>query len=148
MIRLVISSFVVTVGFGIIFHVKGKKLFFAALGASIGSVVSFLCTKAGYHYFLVHFFTAIVFSLYAEVMSRYLKTPVTILLISEIICFVPGGLMYQTMEELIRGNNALSMQYGFEALASAAALALGIMVSASIFKVQLYWQGYWNKRLI
>lgn len=138
MLTYVISAFFATMGFGLLFHIRGSKLFFASLGGSIGGVVSYLCSMLGMHYFLVLLFTAIVFSMYAEVMSRVLKTPVTILIISEIICFVPGGLMYETMASFIRGDNEMALHFGIEALASAGALALGIMISSSLVKVYFY----------
>lgn len=140
MIGQVISVFFATYGFGYLFHIRSKKLLYASLGGMLGGLVFYLCNWYGMHYFLVNLFTALVLSLYSEIMSRYLKCPVTILLISEIICFVPGGLMYRSMEELIKSNSALSLQYGIEVLGSAVALAIGIMLATSLFRVALFWQ--------
>ena len=138
MIRMAISSYIVTFGFGVLFNIHGKKLFYAPFGASIGSIVYLVCKYLNYHYFISLLLTAVVFSLYAELMSRKLKTPVTLFVISATICFVPGGLMYNTMAEIIKGNMDKSLALGFEALASAGALALGIMIASTIIKIYFY----------
>lgn len=144
MIQLAVSSFVITFCYAIIFQIRGKNIFYASLGASLGSIVYDACMTAGLHYFLALLYTSIVISCYSEMMSRKRKAPVTLFLISAIICFVPGGLMYHTMAEIIQGNMEKSVSLGMEALASAGALALGIMITSSLFKVYIFVKRTWR----
>lgn len=144
MIQMAISSFIITFCYAIIFQVRGKNILYASLGASLGGIVYHICMNVGLHYFLSLLYTSIVISCYSEVMSRKRKAPVTLFLISAIICFVPGGLMYHTMAEIIQGNMEKSVSLGMEALASAGALALGIMITSSLFKVYFFVRKNWK----
>ena len=129
------SAFLATLGFGIIFNIKGKKLFFASLGGAISCFFYSLSLKFNLSELSSLFISAIFFSSYCEVFARILRTPVTTLVICSLIPLVPGGGMYYTMLEAVNGNISKSLDLGLNTLASAGTLALGIIFVSTITKL-------------
>lgn len=132
----IIAAYLATLGFGIIFNIKGKKLQFAAIGGSLGWFVYKLSLNVTGENITSLFLAAICFSIYAEILARILKTPVTTFVVCALITLVPGGGMYYTMSEAITGNVNKSLQIGLETLAQAGALALGIAVISTVMKIK------------
>ena len=128
-------AFFATLGFGILFNIKGKNLFYAALGGGLSWFVSLICFEFGLDTTSSFFISAIIFSIYSEIMARVLKTPVTSLIICALIPLVPGGGMYYTMYEAVNGNIMESIELGLNTLASAGSLALGVIFVSTITKL-------------
>ena len=122
-------------GFGILFNIKGNKLFYAALGGGISWFVSLYCESLGFNINSSFFISSIVFSIYSEIMARVLKTPVTTLIICALIPLVPGGGMYYTMYEAINGNVMESIELGLNTISSAGSLALGIIFVSTLTRL-------------
>ena len=134
MITQSVFAFFATLGFGILFNIKGHKLFYAGLGGGISWFVSLYCESLGFDTISSFFIASIIFSIYSEVMARVLKTPVTTLIICALIPLVPGGGMYYTMVEAITGDIMKSLEIGIKTIASAGALALGVILVSTITK--------------
>ncbi|WP_244833016.1 threonine/serine exporter family protein [Clostridium sp. BJN0001] len=127
-----ISSFAASIGFGILFNIKGKKLLFAAIGGSI-SWMSYLTFKnLDYSNVLSFFLSAVIFSIYSEIFARILKTPVTTLIVVALIPLVPGTGMYNTMYETVTGDINSASLTAINTIASAGSLALGVIFVSSI----------------
>ena len=134
MIEQVIVAFAASFGFGIIFNIKGIKLIFAAIGGGLSWFCYLYLNNNGISTILSLFISSIIFSIYSEICARYLKTPVTTLVICALIPLVPGAGMYYTMYETILGNVSGAVQLGLNTLASAGALALGVIFVSTITK--------------
>lgn len=130
-----IFAFFATLGFGILFNIKGKKLFYAGLGGGLSWFTSLICQDFGFNINASFFISSITFSLYSEVMARILRTPVTTLIICALIPLVPGGGMYYTMYEAINGNILESITLGLNTLSSAGSLALGILFVSTLTRL-------------
>lgn len=134
MLIQIIISFFSAFGFGIIFNIKGKNLIFAAIGGTLSWLSYLYLSKNGISTILSLFISSILFSIYSEICARYLKTPVTTLIICALIPLVPGSGMYYTMYETVLGNIRGAVTLGLNTLASAGALALGIIFVSTITK--------------
>jgi uncharacterized membrane protein YjjB (DUF3815 family) len=132
MIEQVIVAFVASLGFGVIFNIKGEKLIFAAIGGGLSWFCYLYLTKNGIGVILSLFISSIIFSIYSEICARYLRTPVTTIVICALIPLVPGAGMYNTMYETILGNIKGAVELGLNTLASAGALALGVIFVSTI----------------
>ena len=137
-----LMAFIASLGFGVIFNIRGKKLFFAALGGAICSISLALDFSIN----LSLFISSISFSIYSEIFARILKTPVTTLVVCSLIPLVPGGGMYYTMLEVVHGNIEKSLELGLNALAAAGTLALGIIFVGTITKLIVRSNLYKKKR--
>ncbi|WP_288221142.1 threonine/serine exporter family protein [uncultured Clostridium sp.] len=134
MIIEVIAAFISSFAFGIVFNIKGKNLFFAALCGALGWFVYKLSLKLGITDTTSLFLASLALSIYSEIFARILKTPVTSFVIAALIPLVPGGGMYYTMVEAITGDVMKSLEIGIKTIASAGSLALGIILVSTITK--------------
>ncbi|MBR3839838.1 MAG: threonine/serine exporter family protein [Erysipelotrichales bacterium] len=136
MIKLAIASFLATLGFAIMFNIRGEKVFYASLCGSVGAIVYHLTLNVWhYNLFLTMLYTSMAMSLYSEIMARKLKAPVTLFLICGLICFVPGGTMYYTMMEILNNNTAGATALFMQVMSSSGALAIGIVVVSTVVKL-------------
>lgn len=138
MVTSALYSFIATAGFGVLFNIRGKKLFWAALGGGLAWYMYLLIDKFTASQLLSYFAASIAAGMYSEIMARLLKTPVTVFVMCSIIALVPGGGMYYTMFESIQGNVSKSLSLGIETMSIAGAIALGILVSSSLVKLATY----------
>ncbi len=118
--------------FGIIFNIRGKKLFFAALGGGFCQLAFSLSAFFLKNEISQYFFATIITAVYAELLARLLKTPATVFLVPSIIPLVPGSMMYATMEYCIMGDLNAFQYMLLETIGVAGSLAMGILVVSSI----------------
>ena len=130
-----IFAFFASIGFGILFNIKGSKLFYAGLGGGLSWFISLYCESLGLNTTSSFFIASIVFSIYSEIMARVLKTPVTSLIICALIPLVPGGGMYYTMYEAINGNIMQSIELGINTISNAGSLAIGIIFISTLTRL-------------
>ena len=136
MISLAISAFFATIGFAVMFQIKGKKVIYAALGGSVGAIVYHLTLNIlGYSAFVSLLYTSMAMSLYSEICARLLKCPVTLFLICALICFVPGGTMYYAIMALISGDGTEAVSLITYVMSAASALAIGIVLVSTAVKL-------------
>ena len=124
----IFSAAVGTLGFAFVFNIRGKKVFFAALGGFLGWVLFLrfgLFLKSEVIRYLI---VSIVISIYAELMARILKTPTTLFSVVCLIPLVPGGGLYYTMTNALSGNFGGFIEKGGNTLLLASALSLGVVI--------------------
>lgn len=130
----VIAAFFVAYGFGILFNIKGKYLKLAGFGGAIGWFAYKFSLLCGMTIPLSYFISAISFGVFCEICARIYHTPSTILAVCSLIPLVPGYGVYNCMYQFIVGDYMLAIQYGVETLSSAGSLALGIILTSTVFK--------------
>lgn len=128
-------AFIASLGFGILFNIRGKNLFFAALGGCISWFIYLILKTNGQSEIYSLFISSIVFSMYSEICAKILKTPVTTIIICALIPLVPGAGMYYTMYEIINGNSSKALELGLRAIGNAGTLALGIIFVSTITRL-------------
>lgn len=106
----------------------------AALGGAIGWT-AYLLFQFLHHDIAQNFFAAVALSIYAELMSRLLKKPVTYFIIVSLIPLVPGKGIYYTMLYCLQGDINLFVTEGLHTLGVACALALGILLISSLVRL-------------
>jgi uncharacterized membrane protein YjjB (DUF3815 family) len=136
-----------SLGFGVIFNIKGKNLIFASLGGFLAWYVYLVSLDYNSSNLLALFIASFAAGLYSEALARILKSPVTTFSICAIIPFVPGGGMYYTMLESVQGNISQFLSIGLNTISSAGAIAVGILLASSITKVILTIQREKTSRL-
>ena len=131
----IIGSFLATLGFGIMFNIKGLKLLNASICGVIGYITYSSMLYCNISDNMALFIASAVFTLYAEIMAKKLKTPVTTFIVCALIILVPGNGMYQTMLSVIEGNLDQALILGIATIANAVSLALGTMLISTISKL-------------
>ena len=84
---------------------------------------------------ICYFIVAWAISTYSEIMARVLKTPTTTFITAALIPLIPGGSLYYTMANAFHGNMEGFLQKAIYTLQLSAALALGIIVSTTLFNI-------------
>ena len=129
-----IAAAVGALGFSVLFNIRGKNLIFAALGGGLSwglfLILELLIESEAICYFIV----ALMASLYAEAMARLLRSPATIFIAPSMIPLVPGASLYYTMANALDGNVDGFIKKGIDTLTLAAALSIGVIVSAVIMR--------------
>lgn len=116
-----------TLGFNVLFHIRGKKLLLATLGGLISWTVFLAAEPILPGEALRYFLAAAVITLYSEALARLEKTPTTTFLVPSVVPLIPGSSLYYTM------NYALNQQWpdfarqALYTLELAGALAVGII---------------------
>jgi uncharacterized membrane protein YjjB (DUF3815 family) len=133
-----LGGFLASLGFGVLFNIHGRSLFFAGIDGAIGGVVYNMMIVMGAGEIFANFAGAIAFSFAAEIMARLLKTTVTTFTAPALIPLVPGGTVYKMMVQLIQGHLDTGLQLGLQTLEVGGVLALGIMLVSTLSRL-FFW---------
>ncbi|MDO5785647.1 MAG: threonine/serine exporter family protein [Eubacteriales bacterium] len=120
-------------GFGMIFHMKRRRLPLAALGGGLIWALFLLCSQLGCSLFAANLIAAFFAAAYAECMAHLWKAPATIFVVTAFIPLVPGGSLYYTMSAIVAENRIEMLQYGSQTGLVAGALAFGILMFTAVY---------------
>ncbi len=132
---MVLYAAVATLGFTVLFNIRGKKMLIAVLGGCIGWFTYLLLHRLSSSTIFSFFIASLAVGLYSELMAVLWKQPATIFNVCAIIPLVPGSGMYYTMFESIQGEVSKSISLGLETISIAGAIAAGIALASSIAKI-------------
>lgn len=135
------TALLASFGFGILFNIKGNKLFAAAVIGGMGGFIYDGLSHLGYSQAWNLFVTSICISLMSEMCARFLKCPVTTFLICAIIPLVPGSGMYYTMLEVVQNRIDGAIVLGVDTIIQACSIAIGCILVSSMVQI-----GYQLKR--
>jgi len=133
----ILVSFTGAFAFSLLFNLKGKRLLFASLGGLLCGVVFYLTSLISEREAFRYLFASIAVTLYAEVIARILKSPMTCFLSSGIIPLVPGEALYRSMSAALHGNLDAFFNYGMEAIYISLSIAAGILLISPIKSIVL-----------
>lgn len=117
-----LSAFVGSLGFCLLFHVTMKYTFPAALGGFLCWGIYLISTGIFDGIFFPSLMTSAFCALYSEISARVFHTPATVFYIPAIIPLIPGSTLYYTMSYLVQKDITASQEYA----AATAQYALGI----------------------
>ena len=123
----IFTGFLGSLGFSVLFNIRGRKLWVASLGGLISWTIFLLLEPVFQGEASRYFFAAAAVTVYSEVFARVLKTPTTTFLVSSIVPLIPGGSLYYTMNYALNEQWDLFVQKAFSTLELALALAVGII---------------------
>ena len=124
-----------SLGFGMMYGLRSKKLIYVALGSALSWFVYLLTMNLGLMEVLAYAVAAGVGTVYSEIMARGIKTPVTAFVIPVNVALVPGASMFYSLLALMQKDTARFIDRGKYALSVACAMALGIFVATMVFKL-------------
>lgn len=116
-----------TLGFNVLFNIRGRKLLFATLGGLISWTVFLALEPLLPSEALRYFLSAAVITVYGEVLARVEKTPTTTFLVPSIIPLIPGSALYYTMNYALGEQWSQFAEQAFYTLQLALSLAVGII---------------------
>ena len=134
-IMQLVTAFVGSWGFAMLFHVRRERLLPASLGGLLAWGVYLLMGFVSGQDVVRYFFASVALTVYAEVMARVVKCPATLFLVTASIPLVPGGSLYRTMQFFMQNDlDALSRQ-ALTTVLLAVAIAVGMLFPTSVFQL-------------
>ncbi len=128
-----ITGFIGSFCFAILFHLRGMRLVVSALGGLFSWAMYLLLGCVISSEALCYFLVAVSISLYSEIMARILRTPATPIITTSLIPLIPGSSLYYTMAYAFESDWLLFWDKGIHTLKLASALAIGIIgVTATV----------------
>ena len=135
----VLFAFLSSAAFAVIFNVRGLGVLICSLGGALGWLAYLLSAPLLQSDIAQMFVAAVVISVYAEVMARIRKYPVTGYQLVAILPLVPGGNIYYTMEHAINGEIDAFLSSLLHTLGLAGAIAVGVLLVSSAVRM---WSSY------
>ena len=130
-----IAVFVGCCGFCILFNVHGRGCVLCIIGGVATWMLYLLWGALGCDIYAANLFAALFAALYAEVMARVRKCPSMPYLVITILPLLPGAGVYYTMSLGLEGNMMDAVAKGMETIGVAGALAVGILLVSSVFRI-------------
>ncbi len=129
------GSFIGAVGFAIYFNIHGPGGLLCALGSVLAWSTYLVTIHFTDNVIWANFTGAMVASLYAETMARIRKYPAISYLVVSIFPLIPGAGVYYTMTYAVQGQMDRFANNGMLTAAIAGAIALGILLVSSAFRL-------------
>jgi uncharacterized membrane protein YjjB (DUF3815 family) len=135
MIKQLLTNFIVSGAFAVIFNVPQKSILQCCIVGMIGRL---LHSSLVYHDFdtvqatlISSFFIGVI----SQIFAKIYKTPVIVFSISGIIPLVPGGLAYDATKNFVEDHYNLGIQIAVKAIMTAGAIAVGLVLSEVITQI-------------
>ncbi len=128
-----------SLGFAVLFNVRGKTIFYAALTGGIGGFVYLYCFKVlNMQEGLANFYGAVALTVCAEILARRLKITVTTILACALIPLVPGGGAYRFMTAFMEGEIYKGLTYVLDTFTNAGMLCIGTLIVSALTRFFFY----------
>ncbi len=130
-----ISAFFATAAFSLIFSIPKKYIIHAGLTGGFGWFIYLFVMNLQEDKSLANLFATLFVALVSHVLARIYKAPVTMFLIPGIIPMVPGAGMFHIVQSILYNQHNSAILYFFETFKMAGAIALGIFIVDTVFRV-------------
>ena len=138
-LMLNIGAFIGCVGFSIYFNIHGPGILVCCFGGVLTWSTYLVALELGVGLIYANLIGGIVASVYAEVMARIRRFPAISYLVVSLFPLLPGAGIYYTMAYAVENEMTRFAQKGFQTAAIAGALALGILLVSTAFRI---WSNY------
>jgi uncharacterized membrane protein YjjP (DUF1212 family) len=128
-----ITSFISSVAFSIIFKINKRHLVIAGVCGALTYIVYFAVLAATDSLFWASFICSAVLALYSEINARIRKAPSIVMFIPGIIPIVPGGYLYRCVRDYICELTGSAINELTNAGAIALGMAGGIVALTIVF---------------
>ena len=121
-----------SLGFALLFRVRGKLLIFAFLGGLLSWGTYCIAGNFVGHEALQYLIATIVLTLYSEVFARVLRCPSTIMLVTGWIPLIPGGALYYSISALVQDNMSLFVDRILHTFLLMIAMSAGMLIGMTV----------------
>lgn len=132
MLEQLITSFVATAAFAILFHVPKGTLLQCGFVGMLGWMLYTLFLQVPVSPIMATLIASFVVTLTSQIFAKIYKTPVIVFSVSGIIPLVPGGLAYDAMRNVVENHYDQAVQLAAKAFMLSGAIAIGLVFSEVI----------------
>ena len=134
-VMLNIGCFIGCIGFSVYYNIHGPGILICTLGGTLTWSTYLLALHLGIGVIYANLIGGIVASVYAETMARIRRFPAISYLVVSLFPLLPGAGIYYTMAYAVESEMTSFAQKGFQTAAIAGALALGILLVSTAFRI-------------
>ena len=128
------GSFLAVVAFCFILNTPRRHILFAGLTGAAGWALYLVLEMRLMNTGAATFISGCLVSLCAQLLARFLKTPVTVFVIPGILPLVPGAGMYHIVDSMLR-SDGMTSYYVTQTLVAAGMIAMSIIVVDGLFRL-------------
>ncbi len=132
------ASVVGTIGFGMIYQMKPKRLPVVAVGGFIACAVFLISRQLGAGMFAANLIASFISGLYSVICARVIKAPVIVFLTPSLIPLVPGGYLFLAIRSLTASDYKAFYDNVVSTAVVAFGISAGIICSSVVGKLILY----------
>lgn len=129
MLGQIVTSFLASAGFALLFNVPRNMLIKCGFVGMISWMVYYLLYTEGMDAVPASLIASFVVALISHFFAKRFKTPVIIFNVSGIISLVPGGLAYDAMRHFVLNDYNIALQMAAKVLMISGAIAAGLLIS-------------------
>lgn len=130
-----ITSFVATAAFGVIFNAPKETLVKCGLVGMGGWIIYFISENYTSDAIIATFGATLFVGIVSQELAKFYKTPVIIFSVAGIIPLVPGGLAYDTMRNFVENDYFSALTLGAKVTMLSGSIAFGLVFSEVINQV-------------
>ncbi|MBO8175884.1 threonine/serine exporter family protein [Aeribacillus pallidus] len=127
-----VTSFIASSGFGIIFNVPNRSLIKCGFVGMVGWMIYFLLVHFSFDPVFSTFMASLAVAILSQLFAKVAKMPMIIFSVSGIIPLVPGGLAYDAMRHFVINDYNGAIQLAAKAFLISGAIAVGLVFSEAI----------------
>ena len=142
----IVTAFLGSLGFSVLFNLRRTKLLIAALGGMLSWSLFLLLGLWFSGEPIRYFFASAFVTIYAEIFARIKKTPTTSYFVPGFIPMIPGGALYSTMKYALNADWPLFGKAAAYTVQLALGIAAGIIVVSSGMRMVVAAYRYLRKR--
>lgn len=129
MLAQLITSFIATGVFGVIFNAPKHTLFKCGLIGMGGWMIYLLLADNNHNTVLATVAAAAFVGIISHVFAKVYKSPVIIFSVAGIIPLVPGGLAYDSMRNIVENDYNMGVSLAAQAFLLSGSIAFGLVFS-------------------
>ena len=127
-------------GFSILFNIHGPGGILCACGGVLAWSVYCLALKVWGSDITAYFWSALIASVYSEIMARIRKYPAISYLVVSAFPLIPGAGVYYAMNYAVQGEMELFASKGMHTASVAGIMAVGILLGSTVFRMYADWK--------
>lgn len=128
-VEQLITSFISTAAFGILFNVPRKTLIKCGLVGMLGWLMYILLANNGVNIVMATLVASFFVAVISQVFAKRFRSPVIIYSVSGIIPLVPGGMAYDAMRHFVENDYSSAINLAAKSTMLSGAIALGLIFS-------------------
>ncbi len=134
-VEQLITSFIASAAFGIIFNTPRESLVKCGISGMAGWIVYFALDINGVGAVFATLLASFLIAVVSQFFAKAYRTPIIIFSVAGIIPLVPGGLAYDAMRNFVENDYAVALSLAAKASMISGAIAVGLVFSEVINQV-------------
>lgn len=135
MILQILTNFIVSGAFAVIFNVPLNSLLQCCLVGMVGRLSLNLLENNNTDIVLATLTATFFIAVISQIFAKIYKTPTIVFTISGIIPLVPGGLAYNATRNFVENHYDIAIQFAAKAIMTAGAIAVGLVLSEALTQI-------------